>query len=114
MKDRPEAKRRRQNRWVKRQRKEVALERTVEAACCAALEFEFCWTLKYGREGWPDRLVFLGNGRHVWFEFKRSKFGSLTPAQRRRIPWLRRQGEKVFIVKSVAQGVQIVREERRP
>jgi hypothetical protein len=86
-------------------RKQVALESAVEEACCALLREHGCLALKFGKEGWPDRLVLLGNGFHVWFEFKRAKFGGLTPAQRRRIPALRKAGELVFIVKDAHTGL---------
>ena len=97
-------KRERQNAWVKLQRKRVPLERSVEAACCAALEVLGYWAVKVGTDGWPDRLILLGNGHHIWFEFKRRKFGSLTPAQRRRIPQMIEAGEKVFVIKSAHDG----------
>jgi len=79
----------------------------VEQRCCELLESCGCLALKFGREGWPDRLILLGTGFHVWFEFKRLKFGSLTPAQRRRIPTLRMAGELVYVVKDAEEGLQL-------
>lgn len=106
-------KRMRQNRWVKAQRKQVKLEASVEQAAVLALEALGCWCPKFGKQGWPDRLVLLGHGRHVWLEFKRQKFGSLTPAQRRRIPDMRKRGEPVFVVRTVEEALKAVFGEER-
>ncbi len=101
-----EMKRARQNRWVKAQRQCIELEVNLEQKVVAYVEGVLRrWAPKYGREGWPDRLVVLGSGRHCWFEFKRRKFSHLTPAQKRRIPMLRRAGEHVYVVKTFAQAV---------
>lgn len=106
-------KRRRQNRWVKAQRRRVPLELTLEKRCVAVLEAEHeCLLVKFGLNGWPDRLVLLGHGRHCWFEFKRRKFGSLTPAQRRLIPKLRARGERVYVVRSLKQALAAIAAER--
>lgn len=103
------AKRARQNRWVKAQRQRVPVEAQVEARVVQYVEERLhLWAPKFGKDGWPDRLVVLGCGKHVWFEFKRRKFGSLTPAQRRRIPAMRRAREPVYIVKTFEQAVQIL------
>lgn len=91
------------------------LETTVEAAACVLLERDYgCICVKAGYRGWPDRLVLLGGGRHLWLEFKRPGGGSLTPAQRRVIPMLvGPHAETVVCVRSVAQAVNAVQEERR-
>lgn len=102
----------RQRKWVKRTRREVALEQHVERDTVARLEAAGMWAEKRGLQGWPDREVFLGNGRHVWFEFKRKKFASLTPAQKRRIPWLEARGERVYLITDVEQGVAVALHER--
>jgi hypothetical protein len=52
---------------------------------------------KEGQDGWPDRLIIWAPGRHFWTELKQPD-GSLTAAQKQRIPWLRRLGETVFIL----------------
>jgi hypothetical protein len=52
--------------------------------------------VKHGWDGWPDRQVIWAPGRHFWVETKNAE-GGLTPAQKVRIPWLRRRGETVFI-----------------
>ena len=55
--------------------------------------------VKVGYDGWPDRLVIWAPTRHFWWEVKQPD-GSLTKAQRIRIPWLRDAGEIVFIYDS--------------
>ncbi len=102
----------RQRRWVKKTRREVPLERQIEANTIAFLEANGMWAEKRGLQGWPDREVFLGNGRHIWFEFKRTKFASKTPAQRRRIPWLEERGERVYVVTDANWGLAIALHER--
>jgi hypothetical protein len=52
--------------------------------------------LKIGYDGWPDRLVIFAPRRHFWVELKQPD-GSLTPAQKVRIPKLVSAGETVFI-----------------
>lgn len=108
-----DAQRARQRRWVREARKRTPLETTVEQAAVEELEGRGFPCVKFGRDGWPDRLVLLGLGRHLWLEFKREKFSSLTPAQRRRIPRLREAGDRVEVVRSVIQAVQAVEYERR-
>lgn len=51
---------------------------------------------KEGMDGWPDRIIIWAAGRHFWVELKQPD-GSLTAAQRVRLPMLRRMGETVFI-----------------
>ncbi len=98
-------KRARQNRWVKAQRKKVELEVSLERSVVIYVEGMLgLWAPKVGREGWPDRLILLGFGRHCWFEFKRRKFAHFTPAQQRRLPALRRRGEHVYLIKSFEQA----------
>jgi hypothetical protein len=75
---------------------ELALEKTV----CAWLAFQGYIPLKVGWEGYPDRCVILGLGRHVWIEFK-TEDGKLRPQQVNRIQKLHEIGEEVFIVTSL-------------
>lgn len=55
---------------------------------------------KRGRDGWPDREVFVAPRTHEWIEWKRPG-GRLTPAQARRIPKMRARGERVWVVDSL-------------
>lgn len=97
---------------AKKTRREVALEVNVEQEACRQLEAEGMWTTKHGKQGWPDRQVFIAPKHHVWFEFKRAKFASLTRAQKRRIPWLEARGEKVYLITSVAQALAVAKYEK--
>lgn len=71
-------------------------EAGIEAHCVRCVEANGWVQKKEGQDGWPDRLVIWAPGHHFWIELKQPD-GSLTPAQLRRIPWLRRLGEVVFI-----------------
>lgn len=101
-------KRVRQNKRVKAQRKTVPLESALEDWAVGHIEPGINWCIKVGLRGWPDRLVILGSGRHFWLEFKRRKFGSLTPAQRRLIPQLKARGEPVYVVKTRGQVLDAI------
>jgi hypothetical protein len=57
------------------------------------------WQVKVGYAGWPDRLIIWARGRHFWVEWKKPG-GTLTPAQRQRIPRMQTAGEPVFILDS--------------
>jgi hypothetical protein len=74
----------------------VSRESSLERAGQRLLEAEGWEALKVGHEGWPDRLVLMGHGVHAWVEWK-AEDGDLTPAQRRRIPRLRANGELVVV-----------------
>lgn len=50
-----------------------------------------------GYDGWPDRLVLTGRGRHYWIEFKRPG-GKLRKVQERRIAKLVAMGERVEVI----------------
>lgn len=50
---------------------------------------------KEGHDGWPDRLVFHRPKQHFWVELKQPD-GTLTAAQRVRIPILVLRGETVL------------------
>ena len=59
-------------------------EKAIESSVCAWLAYQGYIPLKVGLEGWPDRCVILGSGRHVWMEFKTPE-GKLRPQQVNRI-----------------------------
>lgn len=73
------------------------LEVTVERAGVEGLKQLHAVVRKDGRAGWPDRVVYLGNGLHFWWEAKKRRGGRLTAAQKRVIPRLRRQGDIVLV-----------------
>lgn len=71
-------------------------EASIERRCVQAIEALDWAHVKVGFQGWPDRLVMWAPGRHFWWEAK-TEIGSLTPAQRVRIPRMRAAGETVFL-----------------
>jgi hypothetical protein len=73
-------------------REATSVEQPLVEGCEALGWFAF----KVGWDGWPDRMVVWAPGRHFWVETK-NEDGSLTPAQKVRIRWLRKMGETVFI-----------------
>ena len=85
-------------------------EKSIERAAKRTLRFHFP-VLKVGHEGWPDDLVLLGRGRHVWLEFKTPK-GRLRPAQERRIRRLRQLDEPVAVVTSAEAAYMEVQDAR--
>jgi hypothetical protein len=87
----------------------VSLESSLERKVCADLAFQGFSTVKVGFDGWPDRLVLLGKGRHVWFEFKTKK-GILRASQRVRIRQLERDGELVYVIRSEQEAVRAIAE----
>jgi hypothetical protein len=89
----------------------VTLEHTIEGLACSLLKSRGCLTPKMGTEGWPDRLVIWAPGHHFWIEFKRPG-GTLTKAQRVRIPHLLKAGEEVHIVTSALQAVALLNGKR--
>lgn len=94
-----------------------ALEVTVEREGIRALKELECEARKDGRQGWPDRLVLVGNNTHFWWEAKKRKGGKLTPAQERVIPWLRARGETVLVrptLEELVQTARIMRARSRP
>lgn len=89
----------------------MKLELAIEKRSVRLLEKEDIEAIKFGKKGRPDRLILLGGRHHIWYEYKRPD-GTLTPAQRRRIPKMLKRGERVFIITNALQGVAIAREER--
>ena len=72
-------------------------EAGIEKKTIKALEALGCICLKVGHEGWPDRLILVGQGRHFWIEFK-SPTGRLRPDQKLRIKKLMRIGDPVLVL----------------
>ena len=83
----------------------MTLESRIEKAAVKLLEKHGFLTVKVGQQGWPDRLVILGRDRHFWLEMKQPG-GSLTPAQKRRIPRLQAIQETVVIATSAAEALE--------
>jgi hypothetical protein len=75
------------------------LESSIERAAKKKLDAAGCIVLKVGFDGWPDRLVLEGGGRHRWIEFKRPG-GKLRKAQEKRKELLERIGDTVDVIGS--------------
>ena len=86
-----------------------SLERTLEARVCANLAFQKFTTVKMGFDGWPDRLILLGRGRHCWFEFK-TKEGKLRSSQKNRHRQLEEEGELVYVIRSESEATRALEE----
>ena len=82
-------------------------ESRLEKRCCSMLEKASMMTMKAGHQGWPDRLVIIRPGHHVWLEFKVGANG-LTPAQKIRIPQLMEKGETVYIIREVSDLLAVL------
>jgi hypothetical protein len=93
----------------------TTLERTIEAKACLALEKLGCVCLKFGQDGWPDRLVILGKDYPdavIWIEFKNAT-GTLQPNQKIRHKQLARAGQTVAICRSKEEALGAVAKARR-
>jgi hypothetical protein len=93
------------------------LERDIEAKFSRLCKANGILTLKMqtqgsrGRSGYPDRLVFLGQGRHCWIEFKATgKTDELTDLQDLRIKTLRKMGEAVLVTDDASAAMAWVGE----
>ena len=85
----------------------MAREVYIEGLACSLLRGRGCLTPKMGTEGWPDRLVVYAPGKHFWIEFKKPG-GRLTPAQKVRIPRLRKRGEEIHIIDAALEAVALL------
>jgi hypothetical protein len=81
---------------------EINVEKPAVEECRRLLGPESCE--KWGTDGWPDRLVFVGLGFHFWWEFK-AAWGELTPAQKIIIPRLIARGDRVYIPRSYNEAL---------
>ena len=92
------------------------LERTIEAKACLLIEKEFGVSgLKFGQEGWPDRLFPLGKDYPqavLWIEFKNAT-GSLRPNQKVRHRQLAQMGQQVVVCRSAQEAVGAIAKARR-
>jgi hypothetical protein len=82
------------------------LESRLEKKIVKALHEKGFESLKAGKNGWPDRLVIVGPGHHVWLEVKQPG-GTLTPAQKRLLPKMADHGEPVYVVESVEEALAL-------
>jgi hypothetical protein len=57
--------------------------------------------------GYPDRIIMLGKGKHIWIEFKTAG-GLLTPLQKAIHAQLRARGDHVHICRSARDALGVV------
>ena len=81
----------------------MARESGIEAYFCEAMRRVGALAIKVGHDGWPDRLVLLGDGRHFWAELKQEK-GRLRAAQEIRLEDLGHLGDEALVVRSRADA----------
>ena len=72
----------------------VILENDVELRLVRGIEKLGGLCIKFGQDGWPDRLCILPGGRVCWAELKRPD-GTASGPQRWRAVQLRRLGQRV-------------------
>lgn len=87
----------------------VALEVRTENAFVRHVKRRGLEALKLridGQNGFPDRTVFLGDGRVFYIEFKRTAADSLRPAQRKWKTRLEGLGFTVLVTHSLATAIE--------
>lgn len=94
----------------------MSLERTIEnRACLEAEKLYGVSGLKFGLDGWPDRLFPLGKdypGAVIWIEFKNAD-GRLRPNQKVRHRQLAAMGQTVVVCRSVKEALGAIAKARR-
>ncbi len=86
------------------------LEKEIEAAVVKHIEGYGGRALKLridGLNGFPDRTVFLPNGKCLFIEFKTPE-GNVRPAQRKYITTLESLRQDVHIIRSVESGIELI------
>jgi Holliday junction resolvase-like predicted endonuclease len=62
-----------------------------------------------GHRGFPDRLVVLKDGQHIWVELKTSK-GRLSEGQKAAIEELKVHETTVFIAYGLEEALQVIKD----
>ena len=86
----------------------MELERDVERYLIKQVEKQGGLCLKFGQDGWPDRIVLLPNGRVIWVELKRRE-GSWSDLQRYRARQLADVGQDVRLAWDVWDVDKIIK-----
>lgn len=76
------------------------IESAVERAFCKEATARGLLALKYGVNGWPDRMVLLADGTVAWVELKRPG-ETLRALQERRRDQLTRAGQMAYVLDTV-------------
>ena len=90
----------------------VMLEKAIEARFVKECKKRGWLCLKQnviGRRGYPDRLVVLKDGTHIWVELKTAK-GVLSEGQKTAIEALEANEASVFIVYGLEEALQVIKD----
>lgn len=96
----------------------MVLEVHIENRACEKIERAGCLAIKWGRFGWPDRLIVVRPGYVFFIEFKKPgeikrPNESSDPRQRLRHKDLRRMGMRVYVLDSVEDAMKALGVEQR-
>ena len=91
----------------------MLFESDIEKRLVAGVENLGGVCLKFGQDGWPDRLVVLPQGRLIWVELKRPD-GELATLQKWRIKTLRRLGQEVENPWTMEQVLDLLKQWKPP
>jgi Holliday junction resolvase len=85
------------------------LEKSIEASFVRKIKARGWLSIKLDASrltnGWPDRLVLLPGGVHVFIELKTPK-GKVTPLQAHKHQQLREFGHTVFVSRSADEAIE--------
>ena len=84
----------------------MVFESDIESSLVNGIEKRGGLCLKFGMDGWPDRIVVLPD-RVIWVELKRPD-GRVAELQKWRSVQLRRLGQRVVIPKSKEDVQQLL------
>lgn len=85
----------------------MLFEKDIESFITREVEKQGGLCLKFGQDGWPDRIVLTSDGRTVWLETKRPD-GEMAQLQKMRAEQLRRRGHSVCEVWDKSQARRFV------
>ena len=85
----------------------MIFESDIESGLVTGIEKRGGLCLKFGQDGWPDRLALLPQGRVIWVETKRPE-GRVAALQKWRVAQLRKLGFRVEIPKSADEVTRIL------
>lgn len=91
--------------------KSRADERDIEARLTRQVEKLGGQCVKFGQNGWPDRIVLVGG--KVWFAELKSSSGKLSPLQVYRGEWLVSHGYRAVVLRSKSDVDEFVNQIKR-
>ena len=85
----------------------MVFEKDIESFLTREAERRGGLCLKFGQDGWPDRILTLPGSRVVWVELKRPG-GEESALQKLRAAQLRRSGQEVCTVWNRGQAQELL------